>query len=464
MSDLLNYILAHEDAFRKNRLPSLYSDFTLQKTTNPDGYAVNVGAWEQALIKAARQGYISRGTGSGQVKTNHLVLKANESLLRDLEIPELGQPVALGTVVDEAVEKRTMVPLQVYRTSGASLRKKGWIDPGTLSPWNVMSWGMKQLRGIVVGSDGLDSAAPLRGQELVLVENLQEAASRVVKQATAQASSKMDLVNSREGFMNEYAGILDAGVDLSETDFDVLLLYLSRDSGSIAYDGKTIKFRPTPDTPTEITQQDTTIASIKTLMWTMIKQADALEVKIAELTATAKTALNNKNRISALSAVRSKKLAEHNLQRRFDTLAQLEEVYSRIEQATDQVEYIRVMEASTGVLRGLNTQVGDAAKIDEVVDELREEMSKVDEVGNIMSEAGPEIDETEIDDELEALEHKDQEAKDEEEAEETRKKLTELESLERTTKEAARPERDLDSALTDRLSQMSVEDVPGAAH
>lgn len=196
----------------------------------------------------------------------------------------------------------------------------------------------------------------------------------------------------------------------------------------------------------------------------MIKQADALEVKIAELTATAKTALNNRNRISALSAVRSKKLAEHNLQRRFDTLAQLEEVYSRIEQATDQVEYIRVMEASTGVLRGLNTQVGDAAKIDEVVDELREEMSKVDEVGNIMSEAGPEIDETEIDDELEVLEHKDQEAKDEEEAEETRKKLTELESLEQTTKEAARPERDLDSALTDRLSQMSVEDVPGAAH
>lgn len=68
-----------------------------------------------------------------------------------------------------------MVPLQVYRSSGASLRKSqwGWVEPGALSPWNVMSWGMKQLRGIVVGSDSLDSAAPLRGQELVLVENLQ---------------------------------------------------------------------------------------------------------------------------------------------------------------------------------------------------------------------------------------------------------------------------------------------------
>lgn len=196
----------------------------------------------------------------------------------------------------------------------------------------------------------------------------------------------------------------------------------------------------------------------------MIKQADNLEVKIAELTATAKTALNNKNRISALSAVRSKKLAEHNLKRRFDTLAQLEEVYAKIEQATDQVEYIRVMEASTGVLRGLNAQVGDATKMDEVVDELREEMSKVDEVGNIMSEAGPEIDETEIDDELEALEHKEQEAKEEKEAEETHKKLAELDNLGQTTKEAARAERDLDSTLIERLSQMSVEHDPGAAH
>ena len=38
--------------------------------------------------------------------------------------------------------------------------------------------------------------------------------------------------------MNEFAGILDEGTELSEDDFDVLLLYLSRDSGSIAYDGK----------------------------------------------------------------------------------------------------------------------------------------------------------------------------------------------------------------------------------
>lgn len=68
-----------------------------------------------------------------------------------------------------------MVPLPLYRTNAGSLRKSQWgfIDPSVLSPWNVMSWGMKQLRGIVVSSEGLESAPRLRTLELVLVENLQ---------------------------------------------------------------------------------------------------------------------------------------------------------------------------------------------------------------------------------------------------------------------------------------------------
>lgn len=133
MNDLLNYILTGEDAFRKyapshtpapraetghltqiprNRLPSLYSDFSLQKRTNPDGYDVNVSAWEKALTRAARHGYLSASHAAAdglghrandkhappRTKGNHLLLRADETLLRDLEIPELGVPVALGAV------------------------------------------------------------------------------------------------------------------------------------------------------------------------------------------------------------------------------------------------------------------------------------------------------------------------------------------------------------------------------
>lgn len=229
---------------------------------------------------------------------------------------------------------------------------------------------------------------------------------------------------------------------------------------------QTIKFRPSNDAPREITQQDSTIASIKALMATMTKQVEGLENKISELNSAAKTALHNKNRISALSAVRSKKLAERNLQQRLDTLAQLEEVYSKIEQATSQIEYVQVMEASTGVLRGLNTQIGGAERVEDVVDELREEMSKVDEIGNIMNEAGPQVDEAEIDEELGELENKERQAVEEEEAEKTRQKLAELDNLEQKAKEAARiagSEQNLDSELEERLSRMSVEENPSTA-
>ncbi|RMJ22610.1 Snf7 family [Aspergillus sp. HF37] len=463
MNDLLNYILTREDAFRKNRLPSLYSDFSLQKRTNPDGYDVNVSAWEKALTRAARHGYLSpshaAADGLGprakdkhaptRTKGNHLLLKADESLLRDLEIPELGVPVGLGAVFDEAIQKRTMVPLQLYKTNAISLQKSQWglIDPGVLSPWRVMSWGV---------------------QELVLVENLRESADRVVKQAVGTGSSKMDLVYSKEGFIHDFATVLNEHSELSAADFDVLLLYLSRDCGAIAYDGRTVKFRPADGTSPEITQQDTTIASIRTLMSTISRQVEALEEKTTSLAYTAKAALNNKNRISALSAVRSKKLVEHNLKQRLDTLAQLEQVYSKIEQAADQVEYVKVMETSTGVLRGLNTQVGGAEKVEDVVDDLREEMSKADEVGQVINETGPVIDEGEIDEEIEGLEAKEQEKREETEAEETRKKLADLDSLKQPTGTArtAEPEQNVEAALAEsigRLSRMSVEDDANAA-
>ena len=72
------------------------------------------------------------------------------------------------------MRKHTMIPLPAYKASGASLRNAQWrlIDPGALSPWNVMSWGVRQVKGVLVGADG-EYAPTLQVQELVLVENLQ---------------------------------------------------------------------------------------------------------------------------------------------------------------------------------------------------------------------------------------------------------------------------------------------------
>lgn len=202
------------------------------------------------------------------------------------------------------------------------------------------------------------------------------------------------------------------------------------------------------------------MASIKALISTISKQVADLEMKIANLTASAKKALTDKNRISALSAIRSKKMVEYNLSQRLSTLAQLEEVYFKIEQAVGQVQIVEVMEASAGVLRGLNAHIGGAERVEDVVENLREEMTKVDEVGGIISEAVPIIDESEIDDELEELEKGDREMKEEKEAEETRKRLADLDSLKQTSDRHAQVE-EVNTQLAEnisRLSDMSVED------
>ncbi|QKX57881.1 uncharacterized protein TRUGW13939_05001 [Talaromyces rugulosus] len=464
MGDLINYILSHEDAFRRNRLPSLYSDFSIHKDTNPDGYAVNVAAWQKALTNAALAGYVTSGSGQ---KKDFLSLTTDQNLLHNLEIPEWGRPVALASVFDEAIQKRSMVPQELYKSSAFTLKTSRWrLDPGVLSPWNVMNWSLKRLKGLVVGP-----GATLGVQTLVLVNNLQETSKRVIDQAASHDCSSLDRIYSKEKFAERFGKVLGQDAELSDNDIDMLLIYLSRDINAIAYDGKTIKFHGGDDT-SPITHEDSTIASIKTLISNITEQISRLEQKINELNANAKTSLNNKNRVSALSALKSKKIAEHNLKQRSDTLNQLEEVYSKIEQAADQVEIVRVMQASTSALRSLHAQTGGVETVENVVDNLREEMSKVDEVGTIINEAGPVVDEGEIDDEMEELEKQEVREKEEKEAEETRERLAQLDSQKHAAEEAAHKLAELqknnvdtgeDSLLAEsigRLSNMSLDDKP----
>ncbi|KAF5015967.1 hypothetical protein F66182_12508, partial [Fusarium sp. NRRL 66182] len=322
-----------------------------------------------------------------------------------------------------------MVPLEVYKSNNFSLSTNRWrvLDPGVLSPWNVMNWSLRQLKGLVVGTE--NCSGKIRTQTLVLVDNLKEAAKQVLDVQGGYKASSLDRIYSKEKFTDTFNTVLGDDTELSDNDMQALLIYLSRDINAISYDGKTIKFH-TGNDKSPITSEDTTIAQMRDLISNLTEQASRLEQKISELNYSAKKALANKNRISALSAIKNKKIAEHNLTQRTNTLHQLEEVYNKIEQSADQIEIVRIMQASTGVLRSLHARMGGIETVGDVVENLREEMSKVDEVGNIINEAGPVIDEGEIDDELEALETKELREREEVEAQATRQRLAQLESHE----------------------------------
>lgn len=79
---------------------------------------------------------------------------------------------------DEAIQKQSMIPLQLYTSSASSLNSSRWtvIDPGSLSPWSVMSWSLKQLKGFIIGSEDGISTMNIQVQKLVLIDNLKVSA------------------------------------------------------------------------------------------------------------------------------------------------------------------------------------------------------------------------------------------------------------------------------------------------
>ena len=167
-------------------------------------------------------------------------------------------------------------------------------------------------------------------------------------------------------------------------------------------------------------------------------QIVTLSTRISSLSEIAQKAMNNKNRTSALAALRSKKLSEAILVQRSETLVQLEGAYSKIEQAADQVAVVRAMEASAMVLRNMRAQVGGVDKVEDVIEGLRDEMCKVDEMGGAI-QAGDQrdsvFDESTVDEELESLERQANAREEEQGACQTHERLASISAIREEVKE-----------------------------
>jgi charged multivesicular body protein 7 len=444
--------------YSRARLPALYSDFQTQRTLNPDGYQANVSAWRRALAQIARSGLAPAGRASAP---NSFVLHCDEQLLRALESKQYGRPLALGVVVQEALAAKDLVPLREFLDAKDSIYRRPW------SVWNLAAWTMKQL-GV---SDMLRRDNLPKGQ-FVVVANVEEAGKAFGELSSTSEQTRFERTFSKAHFYRTFNDQLVDGRQLSETDMEVLLKFLSRDKGAILYDGNTVKINtPGAQEPAEITDEDASIAQLKELLASLTHQTALLSKRIDVLAAQAKQAVAKNNRVAALAALRSKKLAESTLERRFATVNQLEEVVARIEQAADNVQLVRVMEASGEALRSLHAQVGGAERVEEVVDRLREQMAAADEVGSILAESAGTVvvDEVEIDDELAALEGEERrkaeeaerarrEAEHAREAEELRKRLEAAGEVPTGVVETPEKEKEELQAAEDMMSRMSLKE------
>ncbi|KAL1902281.1 hypothetical protein Sste5346_001257 [Sporothrix stenoceras] len=451
----IQFLISQEDGFNRSRLPALYSDFRGLRTTNPEGYAANVAAWRRALGSLVRGGMLPAAasilapskrksfTTTATAARNFFVLTAGQPLLDALQSDRYGRPLALDAVIQEAVNERDLVPLEAFLRAKESIyNRRSWSAWAVGLPWHALSWGLHRL-GVIEGNGGgqaqqnaaagqavafsaIQSRGRLAPDQLVVLANV-EAAAAAFADKTADARSPFERVWSVTHFKRIFsaAGAVlgaDSGLPagsaiqqprLSDMDLNVLLAFMSRDKNLVVFDGHVVKLRGQSADPNGqdgiITEEDRAVAQLREVIDSLTHQTNVLSKRIDDLTVSTKEAVLRKNRVSALAALKQKKQTEAALTTRFATLAQLEATAAQIEQASGQIQVVQAMAASADALKSLNAQVGGAEGVEDVVDRLRDQMDAADEINRILvdpttSASNVIIDETEIDDELAALE------------------------------------------------------------
>ena len=417
-------------------MPSLYSDLNVQRNSNPDGYSANLTAWQTSFASAALAGQLPNDA--------RVILQTNNDFLDALASPEYGRPSGLGAIIDDSVRTGKMIDMNDFLVSERSIYHHSWLP----SPWAVLQWSLRQI-GLSSGGTYDVSGGRLKAGKLVLVQALEEISNQIIAQQAKQGQTLTDRIMTREDFLHKFLqpfNPLQGSSTWPPKDVEVVLRHLSRDKCILSYTNNTVKFRSSSATsPEPVTPEDASIAKLKTLLQTLQSQVNSLQIRISTLQTTASSAIKSPapNKQIALSALRSKKLAELTLSARLNTLNQVEEVYTQIENASDQVAIISAMRDSATVLRTLNAQAGGAEHVDKVMEDLRDQIGVTEEVGEVLREpldasTAASVD-VEVDEELEAMEAEERrareekeeaerKAKEEKEAEETKRRLATLDS------------------------------------
>ena len=155
-----------------------------------------------------------------------------------------------------------------------------------------------------------------------------------------------------------------------------------------------------------LSSEDIAVADLKAAISELQKQIELLAKAVVTYSDKAKQALSDKNRPIAMTALKMRKLKEAALAQRAESLSRLEEVLDSIEQATDNLTILSTMKQSTSVLQSLQAQLGGVDRVQDVVDQLKDETQKVTEVESLFQEAqqqGSSVDDEEVEEELQAM-------------------------------------------------------------
>lgn len=431
-------------------LPSLYSDLSRQRKTNPAGYHANIEWWRDILTDVTWRGVQydqslpaqndeqrnARNMAGASANSSRTVFCLDEGTKIRWTVSSVGRPLGLGTVLSELEKSGHATTLSRFLQSTTPVsgpqtpQGRGGLrtyvpSVGTvastllLSPakWAVSQLGLPSIAGNASNDDSDYSEDEMlfkrKKGNYVIYQNVARLSSAFLEQhwATSSLNPLTSLLT-----MTEFTDKLNTvsmsqfGFVPSEQDVQVVLKHLTRDCGGIARSERSmVKLASSELDPVAnpITEEDRGVLAVKTTHRQLESQIQDLESKIAERNTRIKAYLATGSKSQALSYLRSRKALQELLSRRMDTLETLTGVLLKIEQAKGDVELVRSYQTSSNVLNSIlaNPEL-KMDNVDVTVARLEDSLSahqQVDDALRDIGQSASQIDEDEIQDELEAL-------------------------------------------------------------
>lgn len=369
----------------ETRLNSLYSDFRPLKELNPEGFHANVRTWKDYLLRT--------------VCHDRLTIKCGRSLLESLNLMQFGVPQSIDVVLDELVSEGTLIPLEDF------VQGKQNIFLSSLR------WALRKTPILPPFRSRISSKGfYLKEVELVAVPSLEEKYGIVmdkIKSSIYSHSNKFsDLIFTKDDFcrrvqMNDFLN------DWAE--FEIMLTYLQLFKREIVVDNNVVKMcgrgagnLVSNFEPNKITENDRSIASLKSVTWRYKSQISNLEESIAHYSQVLEGDIES-GCPKELQRVhlRIKKMLEKNLLNSYNNLHNIQQMRDSIEAALDAVTLYEVLQQSKGAIKTISEELGSVEKIEKTLIESEDEMSKIEEISNVLT-AGRD-NEDEIDKELENM-------------------------------------------------------------
>ncbi|KAG4302630.1 hypothetical protein PCK1_001214 [Pneumocystis canis] len=383
---LVDLILNNEE-FSVTRLPSLYSDFSLLKNSNPEGFKANVSAWKYALQEAVWTGKITWSD-------DYLVIHCDNKLLVSLYTSKYGTPLGLMETMEDALKNGEWMLLNYFFKKKKSLYTYPFFFVS-----HIFIWGLQKI--------GLLGQKHRRLNESCVILQHVECAANALLALVQDRTMYTEHIYTFDALITSFSDKVLHPRVLSKLDMKIIVHYLSfyRKEISTNENYQVIKLRSTTHNfALAVNETDMLVSKLKTLRDQLRQLTETLSQNVKQVNDTIKTAVKMKNKALALFHLRSRKNSESTLNKRLQALEQIEEILCKIDEAAIQMDILNSMKGGANVLESLMKAMGGIKTIEDIMEKAKMLSCDLKDIGKVLNEINlSDISDIQIEEEFEAL-------------------------------------------------------------